>query len=221
MADVRVKICGLTRPEDAQRAAAAGAAHGGVILAPGGKRSVTPQHAAELFRGLSLSRVGIFVDAELDQIRRAADTAGLQVLQLHGAEAPGLVRSLRAEGRWRVWKAVRPRSGTELLEAVERFGSEVDGLLLDGWSAAAPGGTGARFPWEEVAEHRDRVPAAVELIAAGGLHPGNVARAIELLRPSVVDVSSGVESAPGIKDVDAIPAFVAAAARARPALNLD
>jgi phosphoribosylanthranilate isomerase len=220
MSEVRVKICGLTRREDAQLADAAGAAHGGVILAPGGKRSVTPQHAAGLFQGLSLSRVGIFVDADLDHVRRAADAAGLHVLQLHGAEPLQLVRSLRAEGRWRVWKAVRPRSGAELLEAVERFGSELDGLLLDGWSAAAPGGTGARFPWEEVAAHRDQVPAAVELIAAGGLHPRNVTRAIELLRPSVVDVSSGVESAPGIKDPDAVPAFVAAAARARPALNL-
>lgn len=219
MAEVRVKICGLTRREDAQLAAAAGAAHGGVILAAGGKRSVTPQHAAGLFDGLPLSRVGIFVDAPLDQIRRAADAAGLHVLQLHGSESPDLVRSLRAEGRWRVWKAVRPRSAAEMLEAVERFGSELDGLLLDGWSAAAPGGTGARFPWEEVAGHRDQLPAGVELIAAGGLHASNVARAIELLRPSVVDVSSGVESAPGVKDPHAIPAFVAAAARARPALN--
>lgn len=206
-----VKICGLTRAEDAALAAAAGAAFGGVILAPGGKRSRTPAEAAALFAGLPLRRVGVFVDAGADELRRAADAAGLHVLQLHGDEDPSLLLSLRAEGRWRLWKAVRPRSGAEFLAALDRYAPVVDALLLDGYSPTAHGGTGARFPWEEVAKHRAALPAGIGLAVAGGLSPANVARAVAMLRPDVVDVSSGVESAPGIKEPGAVRAFVAAA----------
>ncbi|HET8656364.1 MAG TPA: phosphoribosylanthranilate isomerase [Longimicrobiaceae bacterium] len=208
---VAVKICGLRRREDAERVAALGAEFAGVILAPGGKRSVSPADAAALFDGLPVRRVGVFVDARADDLRRAADEARLDVLQLHGAEAPALLRALRAEGRWTVWKAVRPRGAREFTAALDRYADCADGLLLDGWSAAAVGGTGARFPWEAVAEHRDLVPEWLALIAAGGLRPGNVREAIALLRPAAVDVSSGVEASPGVKDGAAVEAFVSAA----------
>lgn len=209
-----VKFCGLTRRADACLAASLGAGYGGVILAPGGKRSITPAAAAELFRELPLTRVGVFVDAGLDEVRRAAEVAGLDVLQLHGSEPPSEVAELRAEGRWKVWKAVRPRSAAELRDALELYRSGADALLLDGWSASAPGGTGARFPWEEISAYRDEIPRSLALVAAGGLTPGNVERAIALLRPDVVDVSSGVESAPGVKDPAAMPAFLEAVRRA-------
>jgi phosphoribosylanthranilate isomerase len=209
-----VKFCGLTRREDARLAASLGAVYGGVILASGGKRSVTPGAAAEIFLDLPLTRVGVFVDAGLDEVRRAADEAGLHVLQLHGSEPPALLAALQAEGRWAVWKAVRPRSAAELRESIERYRSDADALLLDGWSAAAAGGTGARFPWEEIAACRDEIPDSLALVVAGGLTPGNVERAITLLRPAVVDVSSGVESAPGVKDPAAMPAFLEAVHRA-------
>jgi phosphoribosylanthranilate isomerase len=209
-----VKFCGLTRRVDARLAASLGAAYGGVILAPGGKRSITPVAAAELFADLALARVGVFVDAGLDEVRRAAEVAGLHVLQLHGAEPPSELAALRAEGRWKVWKAVRPRSAAELLDAVDFYRADADALLLDGWSASAPGGVGARFPWEEIAECRDEIPGTLDLVVAGGLTPGNVERAITLLRPAVVDVSSGVESAPGVKDSAAMPAFLEAVHRA-------
>jgi phosphoribosylanthranilate isomerase len=209
-----VKFCGLTRRADARLAASLGAGYGGVILAPGGKRSITPAAAAELFRELPLTRVGVFVDAGLDEVRRAAEVAGLDVLQLHGSEPPSEVAALRAEGRWKVWKAVRPRSAAELREALELYRSGADALLLDGWSACAPGGTGARFPWEEISAYRDEVPRSLAVVVAGGLTPGNVERAIALLRPDVVDVSSGVESAPGVKDPAAMPAFLEAVRRA-------
>jgi phosphoribosylanthranilate isomerase len=206
-----VKICGLTRREDAETAAAAGARYVGVVLARGGKRTVTPARAAEILGGLAAKKVGVFVDATEEELRGAAGIAGLDVLQLHGDESPALLLRLRAAGPWRLWKAIRPRGAAELLDALERFSGAADGLLLDGYSPTAHGGTGRRFPWEEIAEHRGRIPADLALVVAGGLHPRNVARAVALLRPEVVDVSSGVESAPGIKDGAAVHAFVRAA----------
>jgi phosphoribosylanthranilate isomerase len=214
-----VKFCGLTRRADALLADSLGAEYGGVILAPGGKRSVTAAAAATLFAGLGVTRVGVFVDAGVDEIRRAAEIAGLQVLQLHGSESPAEVAALRSEGRWSVWKAVRPRTASEFCEALDRYGEELDAFLLDGWSPSAAGGTGARFPWEEIAPYRDDIPASVSLAVAGGLGVDSVARAIALLRPQIVDVSSGVESAPGVKDPAAMPAFLEAVRRAVPAFQ--
>lgn len=210
MTTPQVKICGLMRRPDAELALASGAHYGGVILAPGGRRAVTPEAAAALFDGLTLRRVGVFVGAEASALRRAAGVAKLHVLQLHGSESPAFAEELRAEGRWEVWKAIRPRSAAEFIAEAERYAGSVDGILLDGWSAEAPGGTGSSFPWKAVAEHRDRLPAELRLIVAGGLTAANVETAIALLRPSVVDVSSGVETAPGRKDSKAVPAFVCA-----------
>lgn len=211
------KICGLRRREDAETAAAAGAGFAGVILAPGGKRSIAPEDAAGILAGLPLRRVGVFVDAPAAEVRRAAAVAGLQVVQLHGGETPDDARAVRAEGGREVWKAIRPRTAADFLAALERYGAAVDGILLDGWSPDAPGGTGSRFPWEEVAPLRRRVPRGVKLIVAGGLDAQNVARAIALLDPDVVDVSSGVESAPGIKDPAAVRAFVSSVRGLSPA----
>ncbi|HET6765464.1 MAG TPA: phosphoribosylanthranilate isomerase [Longimicrobiaceae bacterium] len=207
---VEVKICGLTRRGDAEEAVAAGAAYLGVILAPGGKRTISPARAAEVTGGLGARRVGVFVNAGADEAMRAGQTAGLDVLQLHGAEVPETAARLRDAG-WTVWKAVHPRDAAEFERAVRTWDGAVDALLLDGWSPDAPGGTGARFPWTEIAAVRDSLRGATRLVAAGGLRPENVGRAVHLLRPHVVDVSSGVESAPGVKDAAAIHAFVAAA----------
>ncbi len=204
-----VKVCGLTRHGDAALAVEAGARFLGTILAPGGKRTVTPEAAAAIFGSLPATRVGVFVDAPAGELRMAAERAGLHVLQLHGDEPPELAAALRAEG-FTVWKAVRPRDAEEFAAAVERYAGSVDALLLDGWSPLAPGGTGARFPWREVAERLALLPEGVGLVAAGGLRPENVAEAASLLRPDVVDVSSGVEAAPGVKDPEAVRAFVAA-----------
>lgn len=206
----QVKVCGITRRPDAEAAAGAGAAYLGVILAPGGKRTVAAEAVPGLLDGLPARRVGVFVDASADEIRSAARTARLDVLQLHGEEPPELLRELRASGQWTLWKAVRPRGAAEFVAAVERYAEAADALLLDGWSPAAHGGTGARFPWEEVARHRNLLPSGVSLVVAGGLRAENVARAVELLRPDVLDVSSGVEDAPGIKNPAAVHGFLAA-----------
>lgn len=205
-----VKVCGLTRREDALAAARAGAAYLGVVLAPGGKRTVAIDVAAQLLGGLNARRVGVFVDATPETLLRNGEALSLDVLQLHGDETPEQVREAAAAGPWRVWKAVRIRTAEDFLRAVERFTGSADALLLDGWHPAARGGTGTPFPWEAIAEHRAKLPSHLSLVVAGGLRADNVARACALLHPSVVDVSSGVERAPGIKDADAIRAFKAA-----------
>lgn len=204
-----VKVCGLTRHQDAALAVEAGARYLGVILAPGGKRTVTAEAASAIFGDLSATRVGVFVDATASELHEAAARAGLHVLQLHGDEPPELAASLRSEG-FTVWKAVRPRDGEEFAEAARRYAGSVDALLVDGYSPHAHGGTGARFPWQEVADRRGLIPGDVVLVAAGGLTPVNVAEAARVLRPGVVDVSSGVESAPGVKDEALVRSFVAA-----------
>ena len=165
--------------------------------------------AGVILRGLAATPVGVFVDAGEDALLHSAERAGLEVLQLHGDEPPELASRLRAAG-YTVWKAVRARTAGDFSAAVRVYAGAVDGLLLDGWSAAAHGGTGTRFPWAAVAARRGELPAGVSLIAAGGLTPGNVAGAVRLLRPHAVDVSSGVERSPGVKDLAEVRRFAAA-----------
>lgn len=215
MAEVQVKICGLTRRSDAEAAVQAGASYLGAVLARRSPRRVSPWEAAALGRGLDAGLVCVFVDSRVSEVIGAATAAGARVLQLHGKERPEEVAALKESGSWRVWKAVRLREPAELLRAVERYGGIVDGILVEGWHPRLEGGVGARFAWERVAELRDAVPPGLDLIVAGGLDPGNVVEAIELLRPQVVDVSSGVESAPGRKDPELVRRFVAAARAAR------
>lgn len=214
----RVKICGITRRRDAVAAVRAGAAYVGAVLVPGSRRAVAPEAAREIGRGLDASLVALSVDGPPGAVAAAAEAAGARVLQLHGGEPPGDVARIREAGPWRVWKAVRIRGGEdaagELRRAIDRYGGVIDGLLLDAWHPELPGGTGRPFPWEEVAAARDEVPGGVDVVAAGGLTPANVAEAIRILRPDVVDVSSGVERAPGQKDPALVEAFVARAREA-------
>lgn len=212
-ARVAVKICGLCRPADAAAAAAAGADYLGVILAPGGPRYRTPQEAAAIFEAAgaaSVARAGVFVDTDPAQVVELGMGLGLSVLQLHGAEPPDTVARLQEEGSWQVWKAIRPRSGEEFLAAAALYAGAANGLLLDGWSERAPGGTGRQFPWTPVAEALARLDTRPQLVLAGGLTPENVAGAIRLMAPAVVDVSSGVEAEVGRKSKAAVRAFIAA-----------
>lgn len=208
MADI--KFCGLTRPEDARAAQAAGAIFGGVILAEGSPRRVQAEDVVRIFEGLPLRRCGVFVNSDFETIAAAVDAMALDVVQLHGDEDPQLPRRLRAELGIEVWKALWPRTGEEFVAGLERFADAVDGVLLDGWSKSARGGTGTPFPWEEIARFRDRVPETLRFVVAGGLTPANVAQAMALLDPDAVDVSSGVESSPGRKDPHLIDEFAGA-----------
>lgn len=203
----RVKICGLTRPADARAAAAAGADLLGVVISPGFPRSVEPARAAGL-RVDGVPLVGVVVDLPLDRLVPAARNADVAGLQLHGDEGPGLVEALRAEGPWFLWKSVRPRTEEELRDALDRWAGVVDGLHVEGWHPGRGGGVGAAFPWTIAEAVREEVPAGLAFVVAGGLVPDNVAGAVARLRPDVVDVSSGVEVRPGLKDPGKVAAFV-------------
>ncbi|HEY8469689.1 MAG TPA: indole-3-glycerol phosphate synthase TrpC [Longimicrobiales bacterium] len=209
---VEVKICGLCRPEDARAAVDAGADYVGVILAPGGPRSQTVGSAKAIFDAAAgARRVGVFVDAPVEEAASAARALGLAVLQLHGSEPPEQVAALAVAGPWQVWKAVRPRRREDVAAAVDAYGGAAAALLLDGWHPTRAGGTGSTFPWDEVAPARGLVPRGVRLVVAGGLSADNVAAAVGRLAPDVVDVSSGVELRPGVKSAERMRAFVAAA----------
>jgi phosphoribosylanthranilate isomerase len=214
-----MKFCGLTRPDDALAAAAAGATYGGVILAPGGPRTVDPAAVPGIFGDSGLRRVGVFVNETPERVAEAIAVAGLSGVQLHGEESPEAVAAIRAalgpETGVEVWKGIRPRSGEEFAAEAARYAGVVDGILVDGWSAKGRGGTGTSFPWQEVAARRSEFPAGLRLIVAGGLNPANVGEAIALFDPDVVDVASGAELSPGVKDPQKIRDFADAVSGAR------
>lgn len=205
---IRTKICGITRVEDAGLAGRAGADFVGAILTEGYRRSVAPEFAARYPEESGCRLVGVTVDEPVDRLVDLAERAGVSVLQLHGDEEPGLLTTLRARGGWELWKAVRVRSAEAVLSALDRYAGVADGVLLDGWHPEHRGGSGVRFPWDLIEPVRDRFPAGVRFIAAGGLQPDNVAEAVRRLRPDVVDVSSGVEITHGIKDAARVRAFI-------------
>jgi phosphoribosylanthranilate isomerase len=208
-----VKFCGLTRHEDAAVTVSLGAEYLGVIFAPSPRR-VSATQAAEVFRGVSRDarRVGVFPSAEVGEIERSAREASLDVVQLHGDPSADDLHRIREQFHGEVWGVARVRDGT-LPEGAHRLASVADAIVLDAWSPHRLGGTGERFAWETVAREVDalRRSTACRLVLAGGLTADNVALAIQLFSPDVVDVSSGVEHSPGIKDHERMRAFARAA----------
>jgi phosphoribosylanthranilate isomerase len=202
---VRVKICGVTRVEDARGAWAAGADALGLNFYPRSPRYVTGETARLLARTRPAlgSVVGVFVNESPDVIRARVRECGLTAVQLHGDEPPEACEGYGVP----VIKALRVR-GTEDVERARAYVGvgEVAALLLDG-AAPGYGGGGVGFDWSLVARLAD---AGVPVLVAGGLNPGNVAEAVRATRPYGVDVASGVETSPGIKDADAVRAFVRA-----------
>jgi phosphoribosylanthranilate isomerase len=209
--DVCVKICGLIRPEDAHHAADVGADYLGAILSEGFGRSVPAALAREFARPGGPPLVSVFVDEPTADVVAKARQVRASVLQLHGEESPAVLDELRGEGGWALWKAVRPRSSEELLRSADCYAEHADALLVDGWHRDLPGGGGAHFPWEVIEDIRGQLPSGLALVAAGGLTPDTVAEAVARLTPDVVDVSSGVESAPRQKDAAKVEAFIQAA----------
>jgi len=181
----------------------AGADALGVVLAPS-KRRVTLDEAAEVFADVPplVARVGVFVDAHADEVWEAVARLGLAAVQFHGDEAPETCATAPVP----VIKALRvgPDFSAERADA---YRGAVSALLLDTFVPGEQGGTGVAFDWYDVA---GRLPRWAPVLLAGGLGPANVGAAIQALRPYAVDVSSGVESAPGVKDHRSIDAFVAA-----------
>jgi len=199
---LRIKICGITSREDAEHAVACGADALGLVFFTGSPRFIAPDQARDIVASLPpfVTPVGLFVNAATEEIVGTASTCGLGVVQLHGDEPP---EACRLEGL-KVIKALRVRNAASLALADEY---PVSSLLLDAWDPDCYGGSGRCFDWQLAG----KIAARRRLILAGGLTPDNVAEAVRSVRPYAVDVSSGVEEAPGRKDPQKVAAFIRAA----------
>ncbi|SEH14002.1 phosphoribosylanthranilate isomerase [Thermoleophilum album] len=205
----RVKICGLTDPAQALACAELGVWAVGLVLWPESPRFCQPEAAEEIGQRLKrrVALVGVFVDQTLDEIAWAADRFGLTHVQLHGHEGPAFCSEVARRTGCKVIKAVQVRDAAQV-RSLRPY--RVDYHLLDAYVPGAPGGSGHTFNWELARLHDGAVP----VILAGGLTPDNVGQAIATVRPFAVDVSSGVERAPGDKDLARVRAFVRAVAAA-------
>ena len=196
---VRVKICGVTSREDALQAVEAGADALGFVFHEKSPRHLSREQAASIINALPpfIQAVGLFVNAEVEYVNATADFCRLDLVQLHGDEAPDYCEMIRR----RVIKAFRVRDITSL-DPIKNY--RVAGILLDAFSPKAYGGTGRTFNWEVAMKAEKYGP----VILAGGLTPDNVSMAIEKVSPYGVDVSSGVEIAPGRKDPEKVSDFI-------------
>ncbi|MHB1411973.1 MAG: phosphoribosylanthranilate isomerase [Thermoleophilia bacterium] len=194
----RVKICGLTNPGDAMRAVAAGAWAVGVIFAPESPRRVTRQQAAAIMAAVppGILKVGVFVNAGEEEITAAVRECGLGAVQLHGEESPAFCRRIGEITGAAVIKAVRV-AGRETLGSVASF--DTDFILLDTYQPGRRGGTGESFDWNIARELSENLRSG-RVILSGGLGAENVIEALDAVGPYAVDVSSGIETAPGVKD---------------------
>ena len=206
----RVKICGITRLEDAELAASLGAWALGFILWPGSSRHVEEAVAAGIARRVrrQAELVGVFVNPTLDEVARAVDVIGLTHVQLHGEEGPSFATETARRTGAKVIKAARV-GGLADLQSLERFRTDLH--LLDASVEGARGGTGRSWDWKLAAQRRSKIP----MVLSGGLTPENVAEGVAALHPYAVDVASGVEAEPGIKDPAKVEAFLAVASPAR------
>ena len=211
----KVKFCGMTRPQDAAIGAEIGARYIGVVFADGPRR-VTPAQAKTIFEaaGKRVKHVGVFGTNDPDEIARTSEQTHLDVVQLHADPTTSDVRAIRGKFGGEIWAAIRIAGAHIRRESEELFDS-ADAVVLDARSEKQLGGTGQALPWNDLAVDlaRDRGSSAVVL--AGGLKPSNVGSAVRTLAPDIVDVSSGIERAPGIKDPWLMREFYAAVSGSR------
>lgn len=195
----QVKICGITNPEDARVAVAAGADMIGFIFYPPSPRYVAPEQARQIVESLPthLPAVGVFVNEPVDTVTRVVRTSGVQIVQLHGEESPEICRQLP----WRIIKTFR---FTDQVRPEMMAHYAVETYLIEGYHTTLYGGGGARANWQQVAT----LHAYGRIMLAGGLTPDNVQEAIRIVRPYAVDVGSGVETAPGKKDWQKVRTFI-------------
>jgi phosphoribosylanthranilate isomerase len=200
MPRTRVKICGITRTKDANAVVAYGADALGLVFYAGSPRYVTIEQARLIAGSVAplVTVVGLFVDSSPAVVRGVLDTIPLGLLQFHGAETNAHCKQFGLP----FIKSIAVRDGVDVLSCMQGY-PDASGFILDAWQPQAHGGGGEIFDWGQVPDH---APAPV--ILAGGLTPGNVAQAIRTTRPYAVDVSSGVESAKGIKSTEKIAAFM-------------
>lgn len=199
----RIKICGITGLSDALAAVQAGADALGFVFYPKSPRHIFPDDAARIIKKLPpfLQVVGLFVNEPPEVVNQVSRRCQLGLVQLHGDESPEYCRKIDQ----RVIRAFRIRDRDDLKQIAEYRNC---GTLLDAWCSAAYGGTGKSFNWGVAAE---AVSSGQQVILAGGLTPENVAEAIRQVKPYAVDVSSGVESSPGVKDPEKMLTFIRAA----------
>ena len=200
---VRVKICGITSIDDAQAAVEAGADALGFMFYEPSPRYLTPEEAGAIIRELPahVARGGVFVDTDEATIRNTATTAGLDTLQFHGNESPDFCTQFKL----RTIKAFRVKDG-ESLGQLAGYGT--DAWLLDSYVQGVPGGTGERFNWDLAVEAKR---LGRPILLAGGLTPDNAGEAVDQVAPFGLDVSSGVEAAPGRKDAAKMATLIASA----------
>lgn len=205
-----IKFCGLMREADAAMAASLGARYVGAIFA-GGPRELTATRARDVLSaaGTEVQRVGVFATSNVDQIRPIADAAGLHVIQLHSDPTIADITAVQAATGLVVWAVVRIADGA-VPSSVKPLFSVANAVVLDAKVDGRLGGTGVALPWAAIAKTLGATRRDGMMVLAGGLTPANVTKAIDALEPSVVDVSSGVESSPGIKDHEKMRAFAEA-----------
>ena len=199
----RIKICGITRPEDALRAAELGADAIGLIFFAGSARHVTAARALEVIARLPpfVTTVGLFVDAPRAEVDAVLSAVPLDLLQFHGDETPAYCESFDRP----YIKAIAAAPGVDLLQSAG-FHARARALLVDAYVPGVAGGTGVQADWAAIPRN-----LPIPVVLAGGLHAGNVSEAIRTVQPWAVDVASGVESSPGVKDPEKVRDFIAAA----------
>lgn len=207
---VASKICGLSTPDTVAAAVAGGARFVGFVFFPPSPRNLSPAQAAPLIRGVpvGVTRVGVFVDPDDDLLKRVLAAAPLDLVQLHGDETPERVAQIKQRFGKKTMKAIKV-AGESDLDAAPRYYGVADWLMFDARppkAATRPGGNALAFDWELLRARQWPLP----WMLSGGLTPANVAEAVRIARAAAVDVSSGVESAPGVKDPAKIRAFLAA-----------
>ena len=196
----RIKICGITREQDLRAVANSGADAIGLVFYEKSPRHVSVQQAADLMRHVPpfVTVVGLFVNPTVDYVREVLANVSLDVLQFHGEESSEFCQQFGKP----YLKAIRVKAGVDLVECAARYAS-AQGLLLDAFVEGTQGGTGESFDWTLIPQN-----LSLPVILSGGLHAGNVAEAVERVRPYAVDVSSGVEASKGIKDAAKVAAFI-------------
>lgn len=206
----------MTRPEDAGLAAEIGAAYVGVVFADGPRR-VTPAQGRKILdaAGSKVKRVGVFGTNDPGEIERASNEAELDIVQLHADPTSSDVAAVRGKFRGEVWAAIR-LAGAHIPAYAELLFDKADAIVLDARTGPRLGGTGHALPWNELAVDLALDRGGCAVVLAGGLSPYNVVSAIKTLAPDVVDVSSGIESSPGIKDPWLMREFYAAATGTHP-----
>jgi phosphoribosylanthranilate isomerase len=204
---ISAKICGLSMPEAVAAAVAGGASHVGFVFFPKSPRDVVPEQAGQFVTPNQVGRIGVFVDPDYALLAHAVAAARLTGVQLHGEETPERVAAVKARLGVEVWKAVPVRTRVDL-DAAKLYRGAADRILYDAKTpeGTLPGGMGLRFDWKLLDDFAHPLPWAL----SGGLDAGNVGDAVGITGARLVDVSSGVESAPGVKDGDRIAAFLAA-----------